>query len=103
MTGVDLTAALMRGPASEPQADFAGTEAAGAEGARVGKSVIESASVGSWTTRRDLTGVASPREGKGSGAPSSSCLFWNHIYHSSDHVSCANIIEKWYEPEVQLR
>jgi hypothetical protein len=75
MTGVDLTVALMRGPASEPQADFPGAAAAGVEVARVGKSACESASAGTWTTRLGLTVVASPREGNGSGAPSSSCLF----------------------------
>jgi hypothetical protein len=70
-------AGLMRGPVLVPQAGLAGAAAAGADGASDGNARCDSVSTcaGVDALARGLTGE-SFRLGNGSGAPSSSCLFY---------------------------
>lgn len=74
-TGCFETAALIRGP---PQAEVTGAAEADAEGAREGKAVSDRVSKSTFeaTLTLVLVGAASPKEGNGSGAPSSSCLLY---------------------------
>ena len=75
-------AGLMRGPAFAAHAEATGLLPAWAAGARDGKASWDSVST-LWlplpldAVARALTGVSSTRLGNGSGAPSSSCLFWD--------------------------
>lgn len=74
-TGCFDVNALMRGPA--PHEDLAGVAETGEDCARDGKASSDDGSrcaCGCEALGRDFAGV-SFREGKGSGAPSSSCLF----------------------------
>ena len=77
--GCLVAAGLMRGPALAPQAEATGLAAWGA-GARDGKASWEEVStlaVPLAGAARALTGVSSTKLGNGSGAPSSSCLFYS--------------------------
>ena len=81
-TGCFEATGLMRGPAAALQAEATGLLPAWAAGARDGKASWDSVST-LWlplpldAVARALTGVSSTRLGNGSGAPSSSCLFWD--------------------------
>jgi hypothetical protein len=73
-----FTAGLMRGPFELPQATL--VIAAGWDfGASEGKADWDSVSSSGAGRLLGLTGVFSAREGNGSGAPSSACLFYETI------------------------
>ena len=77
-TGCFEAAGLMRGPAPAPHAEAAGLLAAWGAGARDGNASWDSVSMVPLVAgARGLTGVSSTKLGNGSGAPSSSCLFYS--------------------------
>lgn len=69
----------IRGPAAAPQAGLVAETTAGVADASEGKAnwdpVSNSRLAGAWDLV--LEGIESARDGNGSGAPSSSCLFYN--------------------------
>jgi len=78
-TGALATVDLIRGPVDEPHAELEGAEGAGTAEGRVGKASSDSVSNG-WV--RGVLGFAEvccESDGKGSGAPSSSCLLYTSV------------------------
>lgn len=72
-TGALLTLGLIRGPAADPQTEV--TLIDGAAETSEGKAASEVVSKGRACGGLDCAEVGWDRDGKGSGAPSSSCLF----------------------------
>lgn len=75
-TGVLGIADLIRGPVGEPHAELDGAPDAGTAEASVGKATSDSVSNGRVCGALGFAGVCCESDGKGSGAPSSSCLFY---------------------------
>ena len=75
-TGALGIADLIRGPVDEPHAELDGALDAGATEASVGKATSDSVSNGRVCGALGFAGVCCESDGKGSGAPSNSCLFY---------------------------
>jgi len=76
-TGALATVDLIRGPVDEPHAELEGAEDAGVAEGSVGKASSDSVSNGRvWWGVLGFAGVCCEIDGKGSGAPSSSCFFY---------------------------
>jgi hypothetical protein len=73
-TGALAITDLIRGPVADPHAEFDDALGAGAVEASVGKATSDSVSNGMGVL--GFEGVWCESDGKGSGAPSSSCLFY---------------------------
>ena len=85
-TGTFLPVDLIRGPDAAPQAklDELVLETAGAAGESDGKATSESVSKKLEAWALCFTRVSGPNDGKGSGAPSSSCLFCRNACQRCD-------------------
>jgi len=68
---------LMRGPAAAPHTELFLTPEPGEAEVSDGKAISEVVSKETDGRASDFAEVAVPKGGKGSGAPSSSCLFYN--------------------------
>lgn len=98
------TAGAMRGPLLAPQADVVCLIAGATVGASEGKATSDPVSRGALAGFLAGLGAAGPlstKEGKGSGAPSSSCLFYNHhediteVNKKCVHEECLQTTHTW--------